>query len=479
MSLLDGTLTRTDSTSYPQSYPQTRPATRRGRSVDGRAANWLGGVFYFVVAAIALAGQTGAAVSWLGWPVITALPAVAALELGGIALAARADFRRRLGETAYTARVLSAAVAIFAVVFNWVGHPDHLQGGFFAGMSALGYAVWIINAEDRRRDHLREAGNLPPPAPVYGVVQWLRHPIVTRRARALARQYPRLGLYGSLTEARLQMRAERRRTAIAHAMETRLRKALDADTAAIAVATYDLDAIAERIAASADYERVATLVAADLCPERITSPHQAIASAQPSEASRRQIVQAPIAGTAQVPAPVAPPAQAVPVQAPAVASPAAPRVTMADQPTLPAVGVATVGAPLDLAASRRARATVDPNEAAGSAAAKASTASASRRRSTRTPKVPKTADAYANWLRIWRDAEANGGTNAEIAARNGGPSTRLVSEIRSAGEAGLLSQGVLDEITSTGRAGSLAARGALLDTGELRVLENVRAVPAA
>jgi hypothetical protein len=247
---------------------------RRERSVDGRAANVLGGVFYFVVAAIALAGQTGAAVHWLNWPVVAALPAVAALELGGIALAARADFRRRLGETAYTARILSAAVAIFAIVFNWVGHEDHLQGGFFAGMSALGYAVWLINAEDRRRDHLREMGNLPPPAPVYGVWQWVRHPWLTHRARGLARQHPRLGLYGSLTEASQQRRAERRRSAIARTLEHRLRKSLDADTAAIAVATYDLDAIAERIAAAADYDRVATLVAADLYPERITNPER-------------------------------------------------------------------------------------------------------------------------------------------------------------------------------------------------------------
>jgi hypothetical protein len=52
---------------------------------------------------------------------------VAALELGGIALAARADFRRRLGETALATRVLSAAVAGFAVVFNWIGHPDRLR----------------------------------------------------------------------------------------------------------------------------------------------------------------------------------------------------------------------------------------------------------------------------------------------------------------------------------------------------------------
>jgi len=411
MSLMDGTL----------SSP-----VQRERSVDGRAANLLGGVFYFVVAAIALAGQTGAAVHWLNWPVLAALPAVAALELGGIALAARADFRRRLGETAYVARILSAAVAIFAIVFNWVGHQDHLQGGFFAGMSALGYAVWLINAEDRRRDHLRQMGNLPPPAPVYGFWQWIRHPWLTHRARGLARQYPRLGLYGSLTEASQQRRAERRRTAIARTLEHRLRKSLDADTAAIAVATYDLDAIAERIAAAADYDRVATLVAADLYPERITNPER---------------YQRPI----EPPPPY--------------------------QPQL------ETGTAVELAARAARPAAVTPEPSAVNAVRTTKANTTTQRK--RPPKVPKTAEAYANWLRIWRDFEENGGTNIEVAARNGGPSTRLVGEIRAAGLAGLLSEETLDEIRTTGRSASLAARNALLDTGELRVLENVRAVPAA
>jgi hypothetical protein len=428
MSLLDSTLSRP----FEYASPSPQPTDRRKRSVDGRAANVLGGVFYLVVAAIALAGQTGAAVYWLGWPWMAALPAVAALELGGIALAARADFRRRLGETAYTARILSAAVAIFAVVFNWVGHQDKLQGGFFAGMSALGYAVWLINAEDRRRDHLREMGNLPPPAPVYGLWQWIRHPWLTHRARGLARQHPRLGLYGSLSEASTQKRAERRRSAIARTLEARLRKTLDSDTAAIAVATYDLDAIAERIAAAADYDRVASLVAADLYPERITNP------------AAYQRVTAP------------------PTTQPSLEMGA----------SMPELGTA-----VDLAASRRARPAAAVASEPAPRASKAAPATTTQRK--RGPKVPKTADAYANWLRIWRDFETNGGTNAEVAARNGGPSTRLISEIRSAGQAGLLSEDILHEITSTGRASSLASRNALLDTGELRVLENVRAVPAA
>src|SRR6266511_3381703 len=217
------------------------------RPVGGRVADWLGGVFYVVVAATALAGQTGAAGGWLGWPVVFALPAVAALELGGIALAARADFRRRLGERAVAARVLSAGVAVFAVAFNWAGHADHLAGGFFAGRSALGYGVWLIQAGGRRRDQLRAAGQLPAVPPAYPLGCWLRRPWVTRRARELARARPQLGLYGSLQAA----------------------AGMDRSTARIAVTVYDLDEIARRLAARADYEGLTALIATDLDPGRL------------------------------------------------------------------------------------------------------------------------------------------------------------------------------------------------------------------
>ncbi len=236
----------------------------------GRLADRLGAAFYPVVAATALAGQAGAAVAWLHWPLVFAVPAVAALELGGIALAARADFRRRLGENALAARVLSAAVAVFAVGFNWLGHTDHRAGGFFAGMSALGYGVWLIQAGDRRRDQLRAEGKLPPTPPVYGFAQWAAHPWVTRRARALALADPTLGLYGSLAAATSAIRVERRQGALAKRLRQRMAAAVgDRLTAKIAVTVYDLDEIAARLAASADYDRLTALVAAELDPARL------------------------------------------------------------------------------------------------------------------------------------------------------------------------------------------------------------------
>src|SRR5262249_60794447 len=108
---------------------------------DGRRTDRGLFAFYAAVALIALAGQTGAAVEWLHWWPLFALAAVAAVEFGGIVLSAYADHRRRLGERAWAARALSAAVAAGAVAVNWLGHHDRLQGGFFAGMSGLGYLV--------------------------------------------------------------------------------------------------------------------------------------------------------------------------------------------------------------------------------------------------------------------------------------------------------------------------------------------------
>src|SRR3954447_4724456 len=164
-------------------------------------------LFYFVVLIVALAGQVSGAVEALGIPLIWAIPAVGALELGGIVVLANADVRRRLGERATASRVLYAAIAGFAVAFNWLAHDNKLLAGFFAGMSLLGYLVWLMHTENQRRDRLRATGDLPPTTPAYELIEhWARHPWLTLRARSLAKANPELGLYDSLTQAREQIR---------------------------------------------------------------------------------------------------------------------------------------------------------------------------------------------------------------------------------------------------------------------------------
>jgi hypothetical protein len=226
--------------------------------------------FYVVVLLVALAGQVSGAVEALHIPLAAAVPAVAALELGGIVVLANADVRRRLGERAIASRILSVAIAASAVAFNWLAHKNHLLGAFFAGMSALGYLVWLMHTENQRRDRLRVKGDLPPTTPAYEMIgHWLRHPMLTVRARAMAKADPGLGLYDSLAEARAEIRRERRQAAIAKVLHRKIRAAVDPKTADIAIAVYDLDEIAARLADRADYDGLTTLIAADLAPERL------------------------------------------------------------------------------------------------------------------------------------------------------------------------------------------------------------------
>ena len=235
-----------------------------------RRIAWIRQGFYVVVLLVALAGQVSGAVEALHIQLVWAIPAVAALELGGIVVLANADVRRRLGERALASRLLSAVIAAAAVAFNWVAHANHLMGAFFAGMSALGYLVWLMHTENQRRDRLRAKGNLPPTSPAYEVVgHWVRHPWLTMRAKSLAKAHPGLGLYDSLAAARAEKRWERRHSAISKVLHRKIRSAVDPATADIAIAVYDLDEIAARLTGSADYEGLTALIAADLAPTRL------------------------------------------------------------------------------------------------------------------------------------------------------------------------------------------------------------------
>lgn len=238
-----------------------RSVRRSGRTRRG---------FYCVVLVSALAGQATGLGEVINVPLILGLPAVAAVELGGIVTLNNADVRRRLGEHATGSRILSASIAFGATAFNWLAHHNHLVGGFFAGMSALGYLVWLTHTENQRRDRLRAKGDLPPTTPAYEMWgHWLRHPFITARAKSLAKQHPNLGLYPSLKAAREEVREERQTAAISKVLHRKIRAAVDPTTADIAVAVYEVSRIASRLAAGADYDGLTELVAADLAPERL------------------------------------------------------------------------------------------------------------------------------------------------------------------------------------------------------------------
>lgn len=240
--------------------------------------------FYAIVLGTALTGSVTAAAKWLevddwGW----AIPPIVAVELGGVVLMMYAADRQKLGERASWARLLSAAVAAMAVATNYFGHEDKPgQAYFFAGLSALGYIVYLLMAAANRRDALRAAGKLEETTPIYGLWQWLSEPRITRRARLLAQanaaqrltegKHPttiRLGRTTSLAAAREQVRKEKREGGISRSLRERIAAAAGDDMATIAVHTYDLDKVARRLADGADYDGLTALLAADLTPAKL------------------------------------------------------------------------------------------------------------------------------------------------------------------------------------------------------------------
>ncbi|NIK56242.1 hypothetical protein [Kribbella shirazensis] len=234
--------------------------------------------FYATAAAAALVGQVWAGVTHIPWPdsgfspllkIILVTPAVAVLELGGVATAALADLRRRKGEQAYAYRAMSFFAALVAVVFNVVGHwrPEERFLAFgFGGLSAFAYVLWLIHSSARRRDALRRAGQMRETGPVYGVVQWIREPKVTWLARSLAIEHG-YGLYESLRAAQHQIRNRSRREAIAGTVAEYIRSEhQDERLAKIAETTYDPDRLAGMLEERINYEVITNKLTKAISP---------------------------------------------------------------------------------------------------------------------------------------------------------------------------------------------------------------------
>jgi hypothetical protein len=335
--------------------PGPAPIPAPSRDVDGavrsrwspaRLAYW----FYAVAATGAVIGQTWVAVGHLPWGsgtpfwarVAVVLPFALCLELLAMALAAMADERMRLGERAYGFRAFSAAVAAVAVGIQVAGHwPNLYWSGVFGVLSCSAYLLWLLHASARRRDALRQARKLADTAPDYGLWRRLRHPVWTARAAELARQgrvdavsgrWRPLGLYESLRAAQLVMGDERRRPAIAAAVEQVVRAdQREPRMAEVAVHTLDLDRLAAELANRVDYGAWADRLAPAITAPRAPAPEPTAASAGPGT---------PVAGTTAPSAleaatpPVAPgPAAARPNATAAPNTTAAPNPTAAPRPT--------------------------------------------------------------------------------------------------------------------------------------------------
>ncbi|QSB14576.1 hypothetical protein JQS43_24400 [Natronosporangium hydrolyticum] len=244
----------------------TEESTTQGAAAAGtlstEAIHRLAFTFYATAAAAAVIGQTWVALKKLpwsddlhvGWRIGAVAPFALTLELLAVVLAVMADHRMRLGERAVVLRVFSAAVAVLATGVIVVGHwGDPYVVAAFGGLSVAAYLLSMAHMAMRRRDAMRAAGQLAQIAPAYGWWRRLRRPLLTARAAELARERG-LGLYESLRAAELELRAERRRPAIAAAVGAAIRaEQADPRMAEIAVSTLDLDRIAAELAGRADY----------------------------------------------------------------------------------------------------------------------------------------------------------------------------------------------------------------------------------
>ncbi|WP_431935755.1 hypothetical protein [Micromonospora sp. RP3T] len=263
--------------------------------------------FYAAVLAVALFGSAQGVHGWIKWAPPAAFGAVLLAELGGVALSVFADNRRQKGERALVARIMSATFAAGAIAVQLRGHTDAAGnfptgvGVFFAGFSAAGYVIYLLDSAAKRRDALRDQGKLAEPPPAYGAYQWTRHPWLTARARRLAvanaetrlveritstEQHgdgapttPLLGRAASLAQAAADIAAERRLAGISKTLRRRVATGVDPTMAKVAVHSWDLSKVAAGIAEHADYPALTGLLAAELTPARIhagvTSHHRA------------------------------------------------------------------------------------------------------------------------------------------------------------------------------------------------------------
>jgi hypothetical protein len=249
---------------------------------DGRIANWFGFGFYAWVSSLALVGSVIASGNWLHWDALFRIPICVALELGSIALAARADYRRIKGEKAYGYLALSALFAAVAIAVNLFGHEYVIAGVVFAGLSGSAYVIWLLNSGDRRRDAARLRGDMDEITPSYGILRRLRHPILTTEAKALAQADATLGLHGSIALAR-QNRQDARAAALQHRRDEQADVAIEAwlrtyyttrlgeETAALLVVTLPLRAMARYIRENADAQALAQLVLDQLDVDRVAT----------------------------------------------------------------------------------------------------------------------------------------------------------------------------------------------------------------
>lgn len=248
------------------------------RRVRGTLIAW-----YACVLLSAGIGQTTGLVNRLGLWWVVALVPVFALELGGVVVTIFADYRRRLNESAWGARVLAGFVASVAVAINLWGHwATPGLAGFFAAMSIAGYWVYLMDSAARRRDRRYEAtGRLPVPDLEYSAFQWIAHPKLTRLAVELGRREA-LDKAEGLDRARQEMDARRRRQAVARWLQQDMAQAYGPAIAALIATASDRDDLARKFEERAQWDGIIDVLVAQVDPAR----YRAVVDARTAKADR-------------------------------------------------------------------------------------------------------------------------------------------------------------------------------------------------
>lgn len=233
---------------------------------------WLVRLLYVAVLLIAGYGQATGIVALLGWPMWLAVPVVFVLELFAVVFASEAEDRRALGEAAYATFGLAVTFAGFAVAINWFGHAhaDVLLAAFFAGLSAFGFVTYVVTSAAYRRDVLRAQGKMAAVPPIYGIVQWVTEPALTRRAKAIALGNRSLNdRTKSLAAAREEARVAARRRAIYDVVRADMDGAFGPQVAELVARVADPDRLGEEIERLVDWKAIAGTFAARVDPARL------------------------------------------------------------------------------------------------------------------------------------------------------------------------------------------------------------------
>ncbi|HTE37255.1 MAG TPA: hypothetical protein VK630_11985, partial [Reyranella sp.] len=254
---------------------QTAVASNSVHATEITGAAKLQYAFYGTASLFALIGQVWAALDHItigsGWPTwlqaLAMAPALAVIELAGVATSHQADLRRRLGEQAYGYRALSLMAAMVAAGVNLLGHwGEWFPAVGFTGLSVFAYCSWLMQSAARRRDALRATGQMANTAPVFGPIQWIRQPGLTWRARLIAIGEGH-GRSESLLLAADRIHREKRDKAIAKAVQKVIKaQKKDANGAIIAAATIDPDKLATALKARTDYDAWTDHLSVDLAP---------------------------------------------------------------------------------------------------------------------------------------------------------------------------------------------------------------------